>query len=37
MDNDYNIKPFNITLTKTSTYVKIYDAETKRMYLFDWS
>ena len=32
MDYDYKIKPFNITLTKTSIYVKIYDGETKWMY-----
>ena len=29
---DYKIKPLSIMLLKRSTYVKNYDAQTKRMY-----
>ena len=31
-DDDHKIKPLNIMLSKTSTYVKIYDGETKWTY-----
>ena len=30
--NDYKVKPFNIKLPKTSTYVKSYDGQAKWMY-----
>ena len=34
MDDDYKIKPLSTFLPETSTYVNIYDDETKWMYLF---
>ena len=30
--NDYKVKPLHIMITKTSTYVKSYDGQTKWMY-----
>ena len=32
MDNDYRIKPLSKVIPKSSTYVKIYDGETKWIY-----
>ena len=34
MDDDYEIKPFSLTLPKTGTYVKSFDGETKQIYIF---
>ena len=31
MHNDYKVKPLQIILPKTSTYVKIYDGQSKLM------
>ena len=31
MHNDYKVKPLHIILPKTSTYVKIYDGQSKLM------
>ena len=34
MYNDNKVKPLNIMLPKTSTYVKIYDGQSKCVYFF---
>ena len=33
MDDDCKIKPFSITFPETSAYVKLYDGQTKQMYV----
>ena len=34
MYNDHKVKPLHLMLSKTSTYVKSYDGQTKGMYFF---